>query len=188
RVDHIDGLSDPQRYLERLRDASGGTYVIVEKILDLDEELPPSWPVAGTTGYEFLNAATRLFIDPDGERAIRQAYARFTAQADEYPEVVHTAKLEIMRAELAAELERLTVQLAAVCENHRRFRDYTPRELRDAVGEMIAAFPVYRPYSYPGRPVSGPDRRHIAAALESASRCRPDIDGELLQFVADLLM
>src|SRR5436305_10503069 len=70
RVDHIDGLSDPQRYLERLRDASGGTYVIVEKILDLDEELPLSWPVAGTTGYEFVNAANRLFIEPGGERAM----------------------------------------------------------------------------------------------------------------------
>jgi (1->4)-alpha-D-glucan 1-alpha-D-glucosylmutase len=79
------------------------------------------------------------------------------------------------------------VQLAAVCENHRLFRDYTHRELRDGLREMIAAFPVYRPYSYPGRPVSAPDRHHIAAALESAKRCRPDIDGELLQFVADLL-
>jgi (1->4)-alpha-D-glucan 1-alpha-D-glucosylmutase len=187
RVDHIDGLSDPQRYLERLGEASGGTYVTVEKILDADEELPASWPVAGTTGYDFVNAVNRVFIDPAGERAIGQAYARFTAQTDEYPDVVHAAKLEIMHAELAAELERLTVQLAAVCDDHRRFRDYTHRELRDALREMIAAFPVYRPYSYPGRPVSAPDRQHVEAAFDSARRCRPDVDAELLQFIAGLL-
>jgi (1->4)-alpha-D-glucan 1-alpha-D-glucosylmutase len=187
RVDHIDGLSDPQRYLERLGEATGGTYVVVEKILDLGEELPPSWPVAGTTGYDFLNAATRLFVDPDGEREIRRAYIRFSAEADGYPEVGHTAKLEILHDELAAELERLTVQLANVCEHHRRFRDFTHRDLRDALRETIAAFPVYRPYSYPGRPVAAADRHHIAVAVESAGRRRPDIDAELLDFIAALL-
>ena len=187
RIDHIDGLSDPQRYLERLRHATGGTYVAVEKILDRGEQLPPSWPVAGTTGYDFLNAVTRLFVDLDGARAIRQAYARFSTRAEEYPEVVRAAKLEIMHDELAAELERLTLLLAGICESHRRFRDFTYRELRDAVREMIAAFPVYRPYTCPGRTVVPADREHVAAALARAQRCRPDVDDELLRLIAGLL-
>ena len=68
RVDHPDGLADPAGYLERLRDA-GAEHVWVEKILDPGEPLR-DWPVAGTTGYEFLIDATALFVDPAGEEAL----------------------------------------------------------------------------------------------------------------------
>ena len=39
RIDHIDGLYDPLNYLARLRVRTGDVYLIVEKILDLKEEL-----------------------------------------------------------------------------------------------------------------------------------------------------
>jgi (1->4)-alpha-D-glucan 1-alpha-D-glucosylmutase len=187
RVDHIDGLADPERYLDRLRATSGGTYVVVEKILEKDEVLPPSWAAAGTTGYDFLNAVNRLFVDLEGERVMRQGYARFTQQDDGYLDVVHAAKLQTLRHELSAELERLTGILADVCDDHRHYRDYTRRELRDALAELIAVFPVYRPYTYPGRPVSAADRRCIATAVRRAKAGRPDLDGDLLDFVGDLV-
>jgi (1->4)-alpha-D-glucan 1-alpha-D-glucosylmutase len=187
RVDHIDGLADPQRYLDRLHGAGGGAYVVVEKILEEGEELPPSWPAAGTTGYDFLNAANRLFVDVEGERVIRQTYARFTRLEEAYLDLVHAAKLQIVRDELAAELERLTGILADVCDDHRHYRDYTRRELRDALTEMIAVFPVYRPCTYPGRPVSAADQQGIATAVERARARRPDLDGDLLDFVGDLV-
>ena len=187
RVDHVDGLADPEGYLDRLRDATSGAYVVVEKILAADEDLPASWPVAGTTGYDFLNHAGRLFVDAGQQRAMLAGYARFTGEPTDYPEIVHAAKVQIMHDDLAAEVERLTGLLADVCENHRRQRDHTRRELRDALREVIAAFGVYRGYARPGRPVTAADRAHAATAVARVGQRRPDIDAELLDFIGALL-
>jgi (1->4)-alpha-D-glucan 1-alpha-D-glucosylmutase len=187
RVDHVDGLADPEGYLVRLRDATGGVYVVVEKILEASEELPRSWPVAGTSGYEFLNHVNQLFTDSRHEAAMRACYARFTGEEQDYADVVYAAKLQIMRDELGAELERLTALLADVCEQHRRQRDHTRRELRDALRELLAAFGVYRMYFRPGHPATAADRAHVAAAVETAWQRRPDLDIELISFIGDLL-
>ena len=183
----MDGLADPEGYLVRLRDATGGAYVVVEKILEADEELPRSWPVAGTTGYEFLNHVNQLFVDAGNEAAMRACYAGFTGQEQDYAEVVYAAKLQIMREDLAAEVERLTGLLADVCERHRRHRDYTRRELRDALREMIAAFPCTARTSAPGTRSTAADRAHVAEAVAAARQRRPDLDAELLDFIGDLL-
>jgi (1->4)-alpha-D-glucan 1-alpha-D-glucosylmutase len=187
RIDHVDGLVDPEGYLVRLRDATSGVYVVVEKILQPGEELP-SWPVAGTSGYEFLNRVNQLFVDPRHDAALRGGYARFTGRHEDYAEVVYAAKLEIMREDLAAEVERLTGLLADVCERHRRHRDHTRRELRDALREIIAAFGVYRTYARPGHPVSAADLAHVQQATAAARQRRPDLDAELLGFIGDLLV
>ena len=180
RVDHVDGLADPEGYLDRLSEATGHGYVVVEKILAAGEELPGSWPVAGTTGYDFLNHVNQLFVDSGNEAAIRAACARFTGQDEAYPDVAWAAKLQIMREDLAAEVERLTSLLADVCAGHRRQRDHTHRELREVLREVIAAFPVYRGYVRPGHPVTAADQAHVAAAVTRVRRCRPDFDPELL--------
>jgi len=187
RVDHVDGLADPEGYLVRLRDATAGAYVVVEKILQEDEELLRSWPVAGTTGYEFLNHVNQLFVDSRHEAAMLACYTGFTGQGQNYAEVVYAAKLQIMREDLAAEVERLTGLLADVCERHRRHRDYTRRELRDALRELIAAFPVYRTYVRAGHAVTAADRAHVAVAVGAARQRRPDLDAELAAFIGDLL-
>ena len=187
RVDHVDGLADPEGYLDRLRDATSGAYVVVEKILAADEDLPASWPVAGTTGYDFLNHVGRLFVDAGQQSAMLAGYARFTGEPTDYPEIVHAAKVQIMHDDLAAEVERLTGLLADVGENHRRQRDHTRRELRDALREVIAAFGVYRGYARPGRPVTAADRAHVATAVAGVRQRRPDIDAELLDFIGALL-
>ena len=83
RIDHVDGLADPEGYLTRLRAATGRAYIVVEKILGPDEQLPGSWPVAGTSGYGFLNLVSKLFVDPAGEQEILAGYARFTGQDTE---------------------------------------------------------------------------------------------------------
>ncbi len=187
RVDHVDGLADPEGYLARLCDATGGAYVVVEKILQADEGLPESWPVAGTSGYEFLNRVGELFVDPGSETAMRAGYARFTGLQQGYADVVHAAKLQIMREDLAAEVERLTGLLADVCERHRRQRDHTRRELREALREIIAAFPVYRAYFRAGHPATAADQGHVAAAVGTAMQRSPDLDAELIGFIGDLL-
>ena len=187
RVDHVDGLADPEGYLIRLRDATNGAYVVVEKILEADEELPATWPVAGTSGYEFLNHVGELFVDAGNEAAMRACYARFTGLQQDYADVVHAAKLQIMREELAAEVERLTGLLADVCERHRRHRDHTRRELREALREIIAAFGVYRTYLRAGHPATRADLAHVAEAVATATRRCPDHDAELLHFIGDLI-
>jgi (1->4)-alpha-D-glucan 1-alpha-D-glucosylmutase len=187
RIDHVDGLADPRRYLERLREETRGGYVVVEKILESGEELPAGWPVAGTSGYDFLTSVNQLFTDSGGAEMMSAAYTEFTGESADYAEVVYAAKTQVMSGTLATELERLTAILARVCDGHRRVRDFTRRELREVLREVIAAFPVYRPYARPGQPVSAPDRDHVAAAVAGARRRRPELDAELAAFVGELL-
>ncbi len=187
RVDHIDGLADPEGYLSRLHEQTRGGYVVVEKILEPGEELPASWLVAGTSGYDFLNAVNQLYTDAAGEVAMRACYTEFTGEPADYYETMHAAKLQVMRESLAAELTRLTGLLARVCEGHRRVRDVTRRQLHDLLTEVIAAFPVYRPYSRPGRPATEADDVHVATAVALARQRRPDLDTELAVFLAELL-
>jgi (1->4)-alpha-D-glucan 1-alpha-D-glucosylmutase len=187
RIDHVDGLADPEGYLRRLNEATAGLYVVTEKILEAGEELPRSWPVAGTTGYDFLNRVNQLFVDSGNEAAILAGYVRFTGQQASFREIVHEAKLQIMREDLTAEVERLTGLLVEVCERYRRVRDYTRSDLRDTLRELIAAFGVYRTYARPGRPVTAADRAHVATALAAVGQRRPDLDPELTGFIGELL-
>lgn len=78
RVDHVDGLFDPGGYLQKLREKTGDISIFVEKILDLDEELPQNWPIQGTTGYDFLNYVNEVFCDSRNEPSMDRLYARFT--------------------------------------------------------------------------------------------------------------
>jgi (1->4)-alpha-D-glucan 1-alpha-D-glucosylmutase len=187
RVDHVDGLADPAGYLERLAAETGGAYVVVEKILEAGEELPAPWPVAGTTGYDFVTAVGQLFTDPAGEGPMRDCYARFTGAAPAWAEVVYTAKLEIMRGTLAAEVERLTDLLDRVTDRHRRQRDFTRSQLRETLTEILAGFGVYRSYYYPRRPVSAADTEQVADAVAAARGRRPGLDAELAGFIGELL-
>jgi (1->4)-alpha-D-glucan 1-alpha-D-glucosylmutase len=186
RVDHIDGLRDPVGYLDRLVRLVR-VPVVVEKILEADEELPPEWPVAGTTGYEFARAVDGLFVDGENEAAMTAVYETFVKNSISYDEVVAASKQQIMRDDLRAELERLTGLLAAVCQRHRRHVDHTRHELREALRAVLAVFPVYRTYVRAGSPPTPTDRARIDAATKRAARDRPDLDSELFAFLADVL-
>jgi (1->4)-alpha-D-glucan 1-alpha-D-glucosylmutase len=186
RVDHIDGLRDPSGYLERLT-GTVAVPVVVEKILGPDEELPPEWPVAGTTGYEFARRVDGLFVDGDNEAAMTAVYETFVGDAATYGDVVAASKQQIMRDDLRAEVERLTGLLAAVCQRRRRHVDHTRHELRETLRAVLAAFSVYRTYVRPGYPTSATDRARIAAAVERAACGPPDLDAELLTFLGRLL-
>ena len=189
RIDHVDGLRDPLGYLERLRAAVGpDAYLAVEKILGPDERLRPSWPIDGTSGYDFLAQVNQLLHDADGAAAMTAIYERFTGQSGDVKALARSAKHEIMRTVLAADIERLTAHFAVVAEGHRRHRDYTRRELRDALREVIADFDVYRAYVRTGSPVDLEDTDVVDRAVEAARDHRPDLDGELFTFLRDLLL
>jgi (1->4)-alpha-D-glucan 1-alpha-D-glucosylmutase len=189
RIDHPDGLRDPLGYFRRLRAAVGaGVYTVAEKILEEGESLPAAWPVEGTTGYDFLNQVSGLFVDPGGEGPLTDLYRRFTGTEVDFGEIAYEAKLQVMRDTLAADLDRLTALAQEVCDRHRRYCDYTRRELLLALRELAACFPVYRSYVVPGEPASEEDVAVVDDAVAAAAARRPDLDPELLTFLRDLLL
>jgi (1->4)-alpha-D-glucan 1-alpha-D-glucosylmutase len=189
RIDHPDGLRDPQRYFERLRAACPAAWIVVEKILSDDEQIPQTWPVDGTTGYEFLNLAGGLFIDPQGENPLTVFYAEFTGETTDYAALVRTSKHRALRDLLGSELNRLTALLLRICEQQRRFRDYTRHEAHEVLRAVLACFPVYRTYVRPdaGEPTQS-DLAFVTAAVDEAKTTRPDLDPALFDFVRDLLL
>jgi (1->4)-alpha-D-glucan 1-alpha-D-glucosylmutase len=190
RVDHPDGLRDPEEYFERLAAAAPDAWILAEKILEPAERLRETWPIDGTTGYDFLNRAMGLFVNPDGEGAMTAFYGRFTGESMDYRDLAYRKKRMILQRTFGGELSRLTSLFVEICEQHRQFRDYTRVELRDALTETIACFPVYRTYVRPKKLMNAhpDDVRYVCEAISSASRRRPDIDRRLLKFLSDLLL
>jgi (1->4)-alpha-D-glucan 1-alpha-D-glucosylmutase len=152
RIDHADGLADPAAYLERLR-AHGVARVWVEKILEGGERLR-DWPVLGTTGYEFASDVTALFVDPAGEGAMTELYARLTGSRESYAAVRDAAKLEQARREFGPELAKL--------------RSLYPHP---GLEEAVASLGVYRTYVQPARGRAAPaDREELARLPEDLRR------------------
>jgi (1->4)-alpha-D-glucan 1-alpha-D-glucosylmutase len=146
RIDHPDGLADPAGYLERLKEAA---YVWVEKIVDPGERLR-DWPVAGTTGYEFLNDVAALYVDPAGEAPLTDLWEEVSGDHRRFGEHAFEAKLEQARTAFAPEVDRL--------------RREAPRPLT-GLERALASLPVYRTYVEPwsGR-VEEDDRHAVAVA------------------------
>ena len=192
RIDHPDGLRDPEQYFERLRAAAPDAWVVVEKILEPGERLPGSWPVDGTTGYDFLNLVGGLFVDPGGEKPLTDLYAELTGVSSwcaDYPELVWQKKHLVLEELLAAEVNRVAEVFLQVCERHRRYRDFMRNELRAAVREVAACFPVYRSYVRPeAGKVTAEDEEHVTLAVEAARARRPDLPSDLFDFFRDLLL
>ncbi|MFJ3250386.1 malto-oligosyltrehalose synthase [Streptomyces sp. NBC_01788] len=153
RVDHPDGLADPDAYLRRLHEATGGRWTVVEKILSDGENLPASWPVAGTTGYDALRHVDGLFTDPAGADELAERYRRFAAPRDDeggdWEATVRRAAYTVITHELAAETERLTRVASRVCATSPdpELRDRAPWALRTALRELLVRLRVYRPYT-----------------------------------------
>ncbi|HEY3161585.1 MAG TPA: malto-oligosyltrehalose synthase [Vicinamibacterales bacterium] len=199
RIDHVDGLYDPGDYLERMQARARevrpdlfagdrGVYLVVEKILGLDEWLP-SWPVEGTTGYEFLVRVNGLFVDGRNERVVNGAFERFTRLRSPFREFAYRSKQLILRMSMASELQVLAHGLNRFSERNRHFRDFTLNLLVYAMREIIAAFPVYRTYVNGREPdVSAHDRRYIEYAVSEAKRRNPRHPGVVFDFIRGLLL
>lgn len=186
RIDHIDGLADPGGYLERLVAQAPSAWVVVEKILEPGERLRESWPVAGTTGYEWISRIGGLFMDPASEPAFSGLWQEVSGSEEPFIDVAHRAKHSVMADSLAADIARLTSLFVTVCERHRAYRDYTRSELAAALEEVIASMAVYRTYvvttAHPD------DVAQVQAALAEAARRRPDLDSGLLAALGRVLI
>jgi (1->4)-alpha-D-glucan 1-alpha-D-glucosylmutase len=162
--------------------------IVAEKILSRGEALPDDWPIDGTVGYEYLNVLNGLFIDPEAAGAIAATYAEFTGDRRPFADVLYDAKMLINRVSLASEVQMLARQLDRLCERDRRHRDFTLGELRAALREAIACFPVYRTYLKPGQSVPQRDRQFIDSAIAAARRRNPSLDATVFDFLHGALL
>ena len=187
RFDHIDGLRDPDAYLRSMRAAFPDGYMVVEKVLGYGEHLPSTFPVEGTTGYDFITHVDGLFVDSQNEDAMTALYVEFTGEPQPFSEVARSSKQEMMAVDLAPDLERLTTLLVEICDDYRLQRDRTRRELQDAIRDIATALTVYRTYVRLGS-IAEDDRRTVSLAIEEAARRNPEIEPDLLAFVGELLL
>lgn len=179
RVDHVDGLYDPQAYLElltkRLEERTGDSfYVVVEKILGPGERVPDGWPVAGTTGYDFLSSANAVFVNPRGVEFLDRSYADFTRSSTHFAEIVRQGKDLVIHELFEGELAKLSRTLGAIAAADRHACDIRTRELREALAQVTACMPVYRSYTR-GETVSPVDRAYVEQALAEARRRTADV-------------
>ena len=193
RIDHPDGLLDPLGYFQRLAatafpDAPSSPAIFVEKILGLGECLRAGWPVAGTTGYDFLNQAEALFIDPGGFEAIEDDYRRQIRQPLEFPAIARQGKRLVLETGLSAGVRRLADRLL----RHAAISQAPPavprRELIRAIVETIVALPVYRTYLDGRSPEPEPEDRGLLEGAIADARTRGRSSMEALDLLEEVLL
>ncbi len=199
RIDHPDGLYDPKEYFARLQAMAAATafktdeenarplYLVVEKILAVHEHLPESWPVHGTTGYDFAAACGGLFVDGDSEAHFTRIYQGFIRAHPDFDERVRANKHLIMETALAGELQVLATQLTRLAKEDRRTCDFTFNSLRGALAEIVASFPVYRTY-VANCETAPDDARYVEWAVGVAKRRSTTADTSIFDFVRDVLL
>lgn len=205
RIDHPDGLYDPAKYFRQLQEEAarrldvpiredwklGGDqlplYVLIEKILAPFERLPNEWTVQGTTGYEFANSVNGLFVNQDNEKEMTRIYDKVMGERVNFEELVHECKKLIMRTTLNSELGVLTQQLYRLCKQNWSCRDFTLHNLRSALMEIVACFPVYRTYVTPDE-ISRKDGEYIDWAVNLAKRRSTAIDASIYNFIRSVLL
>lgn len=186
RIDHIDGLYNPAQYLERLREKVGDTYITVEKILELSEDLPIDWAIQGTSGYDFMNYVNGLFCQPENKEQFDQLYFAFTGIRMAYPQVVKEKKQLILDRNLAGDLDNLATLLKTISNRYRYGNDFTLNGLKRAIAEVLVLFPVYRTYITPAG-ISDTDREIIQTVIRTAKEQSPLLQHELT-FIEKLML
>ncbi len=196
RIDHPDGLADPRGYLRRLAGARGPAgerpYVVVEKILEGEEQLPADWPCDGTTGYDTLRRITGVLVNPSAEAPLTLLHHEIGtstgAAVGDFHALVDTAKREVVQGGQYAEVHRLVDLLVDICADDIHLRDHTRRSLHDSVVELLVAMDRYRAYVVPGE---APDAEAVAVVSEAAHRAReklPEDRRDTLDLVAGLVL
>jgi len=193
RIDHIDGLREPEDYLRRLQGLARPApdrplYVVVEKILaPPDETLPDSLAVQGTTGYEFIFQVAGLLVDPAAEARITATYRRFTGESATYQEAVYAAKRLVLTELFADAVSKLGAELAELVARDWQWQDMTRHELIVAVRELMAGLPVYRTYRESTATAGATDRAVLAEACRRAVERNSRLDPQPFEFLRSLL-
>jgi (1->4)-alpha-D-glucan 1-alpha-D-glucosylmutase len=190
RLDHPDGLYDPEAYFCKLAAqcmaVGRAPYLVVEKILAVNEALRKSWPVHGTTGYEFANLLNGLFVATGAAKRMERLYNNFIGDHVNFDDLLYRSKKLVMETALAGELNVLANLLSKIAEADRHTCDYTLNGLRMALSEIVACFRVYRGY-ISVREVMAEDSRNIEQAAAAAKRRSTAADTSIFDFLCDVL-
>ena len=200
RIDHLDGMNDPAKYLARFRPMDEGKpqaaaqeqvfkkpLVYLEKILAPHEKLSGSWPAHGTTGYDFTGQVNGIFVQPASEKKLTNIYERFIGRKLGLDELEYQCKRLIIKTSLSSELSSLAKELDDISESSLYWRDFTLNAIRDALREVVASFPVYRTYVDENGP-SDEDRKHIKWAIGRAKKRSQAAEVTIFDFIRDVLL
>ena len=197
RIDHPDGLWNPKQYLDRLQRACAdlaeetrlSPYIVVEKILTGNEDLPRDWPIDGTTGYDFLNRVNGLFVDGANYAAMTKIYQEFASDIPDFKSLVHACKRKVLHGSFVSELNALALRLKTIASTTRQGFDLTALQLGEALAEFLVAFPIYRTYlTEQTVELSLSDRQSITHALLLARQHCPHLDPKVFDFLGDLFL
>jgi (1->4)-alpha-D-glucan 1-alpha-D-glucosylmutase len=176
RVDHVDGLAHPEAYLHGLRDRIGPhRWLLVEKILAVDESLPASWPVDGTTGYEHIRVTEHALLDPSAEQPLTELWHDLTGDVRGFEQIEDEGRREAIAGGLRPDLDRVVGTITA-------FGDADVDRLRAAIVELTIGVHRYRTYL----PDDAASVAELQAAFERASIRRPDLADELIVLVDEI--
>ncbi len=196
RIDHIDGLRDPYAYLTRLQERLSPkdsaeppqrSYVLAEKILARGESLPNDWPVSGTTGYDYLNQANGVFVNPQGAAQLEQIYSAFIGRHQDFSDVLYQKKKLVMSTLLGVEMRSMGRQLAELAAQDRYARELSRGQLIETLVEVTANLSVYRTYI---RNMELPEHavEYIGEALDKARSRAPHLNPACFDFVREVLL
>ncbi|MFN3216241.1 MAG: malto-oligosyltrehalose synthase [Acidimicrobiales bacterium] len=166
RVDHVDGLAEPGRYLERLRHDLPGGWIGVEKILAPGERLPSHWPVDGTTGYDAMRLIDHVLIDPTGESELHRRWRELSGQRGSFGEIARQARHEVLAGDLEPDLARCARAAARAVPGLA-----ADGATIDALAALTVELDRYRTYL----PVQASDRRVVEDMAARAARRRPEL-------------
>lgn len=165
RIDHVDGLTDPEAYLRRLSKLSKNVWV--EKILGEGEKLPKQWPVRGTTGYEFLGMSARLYVDLPGLMHLHSHYTRHIDRRwERFHDCVYDSKREMLESAFVSEVNSLTDQFYALAQAGRKKATFSRDDLKEALKEVTSSLRVYRTYFSSGIGAESPPLKAAFAEVE----------------------
>ena len=188
RVDHPDGLRDPENYLRRLRDLAPDLWIIVEKILQPKEDLPGTWPVQGTTGYDFLNETNGLFVDSANENVLNSFYSEFAGEPVDFAAIIQEKKRLVLKTLFVAEVNRLTKLLVQIAARRPNCAGLSRSQMREALIEFASSFSVYRTYIRPfNNFISDNDFHFVKQAAAKAKEQRSDLPPETFDLLRRLL-
>jgi len=183
RIDHPDGLADPEGYLDRLAGATDESWVVVEKILEGDEQLPQTWRTAGTTGYDALLRVGGLFVDPSGAQPLEELSAEVLGEGQDLEAIVTESKRWVVQVMLATEVSRL-LRLVS-----RARPELDPDAVRPVVEAMLVGMDRYRVYLRPGTPAGVQDAEELrAAARRGEQSASGPLDAAVAEAVLDLAL
>ncbi|MGC2581701.1 MAG: malto-oligosyltrehalose synthase, partial [Acidobacteriaceae bacterium] len=168
--------------------AQGPLYVVVEKILETKESLPPEWPVSGTSGYDFVHLGNQIFILGENKQRFTDFYERLIGDGADPQTIIYQSKLNVMRNALSSEVYVLANLLSRLASSNRRARDFTEDLLETAIRETIACFPVYRTYIDDRGQYTDRDRAFIRQAIGRAKQRNRETDASVFDFLENILL